>query len=89
MEDQASINAVIIWVFPFLLLIISFLFKRDQKQRDDDQKQRDDETKEMKKEFRDFMKSQVETNQVSSEALLRVSFILEANGLDKFEKHNK
>lgn len=70
MEEKTIINTVIIWLFPLLMVMISFLFKRDTKQKDL-------EIKEMKEEFRTFMKSQLDINQQNMVAITKISTIME------------
>ena len=61
MANAEIINTVTVWLFPFLMIIISILYKKDQKQQQAD-----------RKEFKDFMHSQSELNEKNSEILIRL-----------------
>lgn len=75
MENEAVINTVMIWLFPSLMIIVAFFYKKDQKQKEV-------EMKEMKQEFRDFMKSQGEINTKNTKLITRLTTLQEvyANG---------
>ena len=81
-QSQDIINTIMVWVFPTLLLIIVHFYKKDQKQKDI-------KITEMKKEFRGFMKSQVDMNQLNTKTLDRITYLLEAHGLDTFKIENQ
>jgi hypothetical protein len=70
MESEKIVNTVIVWLFPSLMLIIWYFFKKDQRTKEV-------EMKEMKKEFRAFMLSQSEINQKNTEILIKLQTIQE------------
>lgn len=72
MESEQVIDSVIIWLFPAMMVVVWYLFKKDQRQKDE-------EIKEMKIEFRKFMESQRQINEDNTKILARLSALQEVD----------
>tara|TARA_R100000655_G_scaffold37285_1_gene71963 strand:+ start:989 stop:1222 length:234 start_codon:yes stop_codon:yes gene_type:complete len=68
-ESADIINTVLVWISPMMIGVLVYLWKRDQKQRDEE-----------RKEFKQFMLSQREINEANSVILTRLTTIQEMQG---------
>ena len=68
-ESADIINTVLVWISPMMIGVLVYLWKRDQKQRDEE-----------RQEFKQFMLSQREINEANSVILTRLTTIQEMQG---------